>query len=79
LTALGLTPQIRQQDGRDYFTDNGNLILDCGTGPIADALQLELSIREIPGVVGTGLFLKMAHVVLVERAGSVEQSQFHRG
>jgi ribose 5-phosphate isomerase A len=78
LISLGLSPQVRQQDGRDYLTDNGNLILDCGTAPIEDAQQLEASIRDIPGVVGTGLFLKMAHLALVERAGSIEQRQFNR-
>ena len=75
LTSLALTPQVRQQDGRDYLTDNGNLILDCGTRVIADARQLDLDIRSIPGVVGTGLFLGMANVVLVEREGSVEVRQ----
>ena len=79
LSALGLSPQVRQQDGRDYTTDNGNLILDCGTATIADPEQLEHGIRSIPGVVGTGLFLGMAHVVLVERVGSIEQRQFNRG
>lgn len=78
LSALGLSPQVRQQDGRDYLTDNGNLILDCGTGPIADAAQLEQDMLSIPGVVGTGLFLGMAHVVLIERSGSIEQQQFKR-
>jgi ribose 5-phosphate isomerase A len=78
LISLGLSPQVRQQDGRDYLTDNENLILDCGTAPIEDAQQLEASIRDIPGVVGTGLFLKMAHLALVERAGSIEQRQFNR-
>lgn len=73
LTALGLSPQVRQQDGRDYLTDNGNLILDCGTEPIADPHGLELSIRAIPGVVGTGLFLSMAGKILIERGGVVDQ------
>lgn len=72
LAALGLWPQVRQQDGRDYLTDNGNLILDCGTGPIADVRKLEMSICEIPGVVGTGLFLGMANLILIERGGTVE-------
>lgn len=72
LAALGLTPQVRQQDGRDYVTDNGNSILDCGTGPIDDARKLEAAIREIPGVVGTGLFLNMAHVVLIQRNDVVD-------
>ena len=47
------------------MTDNGNHILDCQIGPIADPPQLEMDIRAIPGVVGTGLFLGMADTVLV--------------
>jgi ribose 5-phosphate isomerase A len=52
-------------DGRLFVTDNGNHILDCALGPIADAARLEADIRAIPGVVGTGLFLGMADTVLV--------------
>lgn len=73
LTALGLSPQIRPQDGRDFLTDNGNLILDCATGPIVDPRELDSTIREIPGIVGTGLFLNMANLVLIDRGGVVEQ------
>jgi ribose 5-phosphate isomerase A len=46
-------------------TDNGNHILDCQIDPIADKWRVERDIRAIPGVVGTGLFLEMADVVLV--------------
>jgi ribose 5-phosphate isomerase A len=53
-------------EGSDLFvTDNGNHILDCQIEPIANATRLEQEIRAIPGVVGTGLFLEMADVVLV--------------
>jgi ribose 5-phosphate isomerase A len=48
-----------------FLTDNGNHILDCQIAPIADPARLELDIRAIPGVVGTGLFLGMADTVLV--------------
>jgi ribose 5-phosphate isomerase A len=69
LTELGLDPVLAQvpgePDGKPLLTDNGNFILDCGVGPIADAAALEERIRSIPGVVGTGLFLGMADVVLV--------------
>jgi ribose 5-phosphate isomerase A len=52
--------------GNDLFvTDNGNHILDCQIEPIENASRLELDIRAIPGVVGTGLFLEMADIVLV--------------
>jgi ribose 5-phosphate isomerase A len=52
-------------DGGPGTTDNGNCILDCGLGPIADPERLESELRAIPGVVGTGLFLGMAERVLV--------------
>ena len=53
------------QGDRLFVTENGNHILDCRIGPIADAARLENDIRAIPGVVGTGLFLGMADTVLV--------------
>lgn len=62
---LGLTPVPFEQDGRRFVSDNGNHILDCGTGPIDDPARLEQQLRAIPGVVGTGLFLGMASVVLI--------------
>jgi len=65
LSELGCRPEPFLHDGRLFVTDNGNHILDCRIGPIADAPQLELAIRAIPGVVGTGLFLDMADIVLV--------------
>jgi ribose 5-phosphate isomerase A len=63
LTALGLEPALWEENGRPGWTDNGNHILDCGTGPVAG--RLEADIRAIPGVVGTGLFFGMADTVLV--------------
>lgn len=65
LAALGLTPVLWDVDGRPGTTDNGNHVLDCGTGPIPDPARLEADLRAIPGVVGTGLFLGVADTVLV--------------
>ena len=79
LAALGLAPQQRMGDGKPYETDNGNAILDCGTGPIDNASELEARILATPGVVGTGLFLNMAHVVLINRGPQVEVREFSRG
>ncbi|MFO0841573.1 MAG: ribose-5-phosphate isomerase RpiA [Gemmataceae bacterium] len=62
---LGLNPVPFEQDGRLFVTDNGNHILDCGTGPIDDPSRLEQQLRAVPGVVGTGLFLGMASTVLI--------------
>jgi ribose 5-phosphate isomerase A len=65
LPELGCKPTLYERDGKPFLTDNGNHILDCAVGPIADPAALEAGLRGIPGVVGTGLFLGMADVVLV--------------
>jgi len=65
LGELGLRLVRYLEGGSLFVTDNGNHILDCQIGPIADAPKLESDIRAIPGVVGTGLFLGMADTVLV--------------
>ncbi len=65
LQELGLEPVLYEELGKPFFTDNGNHILDCGTGPLSEPAALEQRIRAIPGVVGTGLFLGMADLVLL--------------
>jgi ribose 5-phosphate isomerase A len=75
LRALGLGPQQRLRDSNPYVTDNGNFILDCGTGPIGSPAPLEEAVLAIPGVVGTGLFIGMAHTVLIGRGNDVETRQ----
>jgi ribose 5-phosphate isomerase A len=75
LRALGCDPVLRVQDGQAYVTDNGNLILDCRVAPLERPADLERELRALPGVVGTGLFLGMAHTVLVGRGEAVEVRQ----
>jgi ribose 5-phosphate isomerase A len=65
LQQLGCRPVVWAEDGRPLTTDNGNNILDCAVDPISDPVRLETELRAIPGVVGTGLFLEMADLVLV--------------
>ncbi|MBN1590038.1 MAG: ribose-5-phosphate isomerase RpiA [Pirellulales bacterium] len=62
---LGCAPVLYFRGGSLFVTDNGNHILDCQIGPIPDASRLEMDMRAIPGVVGTGLFLGTAETVLV--------------
>jgi ribose 5-phosphate isomerase A len=72
IKALGLQPRVRENRGEQFVTDNGNLILDCGVKAIANPARLDREIREIPGVVGTGLFVAMADIVLVaESSGKI--------
>jgi len=69
LTELGHAPTVRAKDGSTFVTDNGNLILDAAVGAIPDPAALDATLRAIPGVVGTGLFVGMAHVVMVWDGG----------
>jgi ribose 5-phosphate isomerase A len=69
LTELGHAPQIRAKDGAPFVTDNGNLILDAAVQSIPDPAGLDATVRAIPGVVGTGLFVGMAHTVMVWDGG----------
>jgi ribose 5-phosphate isomerase A len=65
LHALGAQVELRRKEGEPFRTDNGNHILDASFGPIKGAAKLATQISGIPGVVGHGLFLGMAHAVLV--------------
>jgi ribose 5-phosphate isomerase A len=76
LAALPLEPVLRAAaSGERYVTDNGNWILDCGTRPLADPARIDREIRDVPGVVGTGLFLGMASIVLVQEGEKVRVMQ----
>jgi len=73
MRALGLRPKVRlNDDGSEFLSDNGNLILDCVVKPIASPARLDRELTSIPGVVGTGIFAAMADRVLVAAAdGSI--------
>ena len=74
----GLNPHPRLEDRRLYVSDNGNPIVDLRLeAPISDPPGLEAILEAIPGVVGTGLFLGMTDLVLVEGGGTVRE--LHRG
>lgn len=75
LAELGCRGQPRFQGGKPFITDNGNQILDCRVQPIDRPAELDRSIRDIPGVVGTGLFLGLPTTVLVQKGGAVEAMQ----
>ena len=72
LRELGLEPVLDVREGSPFVTDNGNYVLDCMMAPTAQARILEASIREVPGVVGTGFFLGMASTVLVGRGDAMD-------
>jgi ribose 5-phosphate isomerase A len=71
LVDAGCDPVLRTGGSAPVRSDNGNVIFDCAVGPIADPARLDETLRRIPGVVGTGLFVGVAHTVLVASDGRV--------
>jgi ribose 5-phosphate isomerase A len=55
----------RIRDGAPVTTDAGSFVYDVHTGPIADPAALDRTLRDIPGVVETGLFVGRADVIIV--------------
>ena len=71
---LGGSPKLRvKPDGTPFLTDNGNQILDCSFGKIADRPVLARELNDMPGVVEHGLFIGLAKLVVVGRGVSVEE------
>jgi ribose 5-phosphate isomerase A len=75
LREIGLNPVQRYKDGSVRITDEGNYILDCSCGEIADPDRLAAQIRSIVGVVEHGLFLKMATFALIAGEDGVRELQ----
>lgn len=66
ITSLGGTPAVRGGEGSPYLTDNGNEILDVHFEEgIEDPAALERALDEIPGVVESGLFVGLSHVLVI--------------
>ena len=74
LEALGARFVVRQTvDGKEYRTDQGNMILDCDFGPIADSVELAIKLEARAGIVEHGLFLNLTHSVVVSSASGVRE------
>lgn len=68
----GIDFTLRHAGDNPFVTDNGNFILDLKMGPtIADPAKLHAELDAIPGVVDTGLFIDLCHVLLVGQNGEV--------
>jgi len=74
LESLGARASLRRSPaGAAFVTDSGNRILDCAFGAIADPARLEERIRRVVGVVESGLFIGLAHTVLVADEAGVHR------
>ena len=61
---LGGESKIRSLDrGYPFFTENGNIILDCNFGTIKNPKTLTQKIKLTPGVLESGIFLRKPDII----------------
>jgi ribose 5-phosphate isomerase A len=65
LGQLGCSATLRRKNGEPFLTDNGNYILDCDFGPISDPAELERRIKLLPAVLECGIFIGLAHTLVI--------------
>jgi len=74
LETLGAKFVVRQAaGGKEYRTDQGNMILDCDFGPIANCAQLAEELNRRAGIVEHGLFIGLTHLLVVSGAGGIRE------
>ena len=73
LDGLGARVVVRSgADGAPFRTDQGNLILDCAFGPIADPSGLARQLAARAGIVEHGLFLDITTDLIVAGKGGID-------
>ncbi len=74
LETLGAKYVVRlAADGKEYRTDQGNMILDCDFGAIAQPAELADQLNRRAGIVEHGLFIGLTHAVVVSSAAGIRE------
>jgi len=73
IAALGGKPRLRAGTDGPARSDQGNAILDCIFGAIAEPEALAAAIAAIPGALGHGLFLREIDALYLAGAHGVER------
>ncbi len=70
----GGEPSLRAAERKDgpVVTDDGDLVVDCAFGTVAEPTRLAARLAAVPGVVEHGLFVGLADAVHVGRADGVD-------
>lgn len=72
---LGGEAALRVSEGRPMLTDQGNMLLDCRFGPIADPAALARDLDAVPGLLDHGLFLTEIDLLLIGGPMSVTRRE----
>jgi len=72
---MGGTPVLREGKRKvgPVITDNGNVIIDADFQLVHEPAELERKLKFLPGIVETGLFIRMADVAYVGKRSTVEK------
>lgn len=67
LLKMGAEPRIRTGTGKlgPVVTDNGNLIIDIHFDALSDPKRIDESLKAIPGVIETGLFIDLTDLAYI--------------
>lgn len=67
---LGGKTEVRLIDrGYPFFTENGNIILDCDFGVIKNPKILSQKIKQVAGVIESGIFIRKPDVIYRAKTG----------
>jgi ribose 5-phosphate isomerase A len=75
LSAWGGDSDIRQSEGKEFISDNGNLILDWRHGAIHEPAELEKQLKHLTGVVDSGIFANVADLVIAAASAGIRKLQ----
>lgn len=70
ISKMGGKVKVRTLErGYPFFTENGNIILDCDFGIIKNPKLLTQKIKLIPGVLESGIFLRKPDIIYKAKTG----------
>jgi ribose 5-phosphate isomerase A len=78
LAEWGGQAEVRQKSGKPFVSDNGNMVLDWRHGTIEQPSVLEKQIKDITGVVDSGLFCGIADLVIVAGSTGFRKMERHK-
>ncbi|MEM3382772.1 MAG: ribose-5-phosphate isomerase RpiA [Nitrososphaerales archaeon] len=75
LEKIGGKPELRvMEKGYPFFTENGNIILDTDFGIIENPPLISVKIKDIPGVIETGIFTERINLIYKgHKDGTIEK------
>jgi ribose 5-phosphate isomerase A len=77
IASLGADVRLRLENGRPVATDLGNLLLDAAFGPKDDPAAIAEKLNGRAGIVEHGLFLGLAHDVIVAGNDGIRHLKRH--